>query len=104
MSKFELKIYGENDEIKKEFGTDIIRFGILEEAIKLSESIEGKNNIEQFKMIKPLIVSIFPGLDEEEIKNASYEDVFNLFKQIMQIANGMKSDSAPETLKKTEEE
>lgn len=104
MPKFELKIYGENDEIKKEFGTDIIRFGILEEAIKLSESIEGKNNIEQFKMIKPLIVSIFPGLDEEEIKNASYEDVFNLFKQIMQIANGMKSDSAPESLKKTEEE
>lgn len=102
MSKFELKIYGENDEVKKEFGTDIIRFGILEEAIKLSESIEGKNNIEQFKMIKPLIVSIFPGLDEEEIKNASYEDVFNLFKQIMQIANGMKGE-APES-KKTEEE
>lgn len=106
MFKFELKIYGKDDEVIKTYGTNIIRFGILEEAVKLSEEIKDKNQIEQFCMIKPLIASVFSDLDPGELKNASYEDVFNLFQQIMSIAKGLNSGKTEETkeAKKTEEE
>ena len=89
MAKFELPIYGENDEIKKEYKTDIVRYGILEDAIKISEETQGKNATEQLKAVTPILQRVFKGLSEEEIKDADLFDVFGVFNQIISLANGL---------------
>ena len=37
MARFELNVYGENDEIQKTYATDKARYGAFEEAIKFAE-------------------------------------------------------------------
>ena len=85
MAKFELPIYGENDEIIKKYETDIVRFGILEDAIKISEETQ-----EQLKAITPILQRVFKGLTEEQLKDADLFNVFNVFNQIISLANNLK--------------
>lgn len=87
--KFELIIYGENDEVVKTHATDVIRYGILEDALKISEEAEGKGPGEQLKVIYPIMRRVFKGLTEEELKDADIFDVFNVFNQIIKIAKGI---------------
>lgn len=89
MAKFELPIYGENDEIVKEYKTDIVKFGILEDAIKISEETKGGTAEEQLKSITPILQRVFKGLTAEELKDADLFNVFNVFKQIISLANGL---------------
>lgn len=89
MAKYELPIYGEDDEILKTYQTDIVRFGILEDAIKISEETKGKNAEEQLKSINPILQRVFKGLTEAELKDADLFDVFNVFNQIIALANGL---------------
>lgn len=86
MAKFALNIYGENDKVVKTYATDIIRYGVIEDTVSLLNEIEGKSNVEQFKLVKPLIKSIFSGLTDEEIKNADYIEVMGVFNQLVQEA------------------
>lgn len=90
MAKFELPIYGENDEIVKKYETDIVRFGILEDAIKISEETKGKGAKEQLNAITPILQRVFKGLTAEELKDADLFNVFNVFNQIISLANNLK--------------
>lgn len=90
MAKFELPVYGENDEIVKKYETDIVRFGILEDAIKISEETQGKGAEEQLKAITPILQRVFKGLTEEQLKDADLFNVFNVFNQIISLANNLK--------------
>lgn len=96
MAKFQLPIYGENDEIIKEYKTDIVRFGILEDAIKVSEETRGKDAKEQLKAINPILQRVFKGLTEQELKDADLFNVFNVFNQIISLANSLKGTSNKE--------
>lgn len=89
MAKYELPIYGEEDEIKTTYQTDIIRFGILEDALKISEETEGKGPKEQLQAIEPILQRVFKGLTSEDLKDADLFDVFNVFNQIIYLANGI---------------
>lgn len=89
MAKFELPIYGENDEVVKEYKTDIVKFGILEDAIKISEETKGGTAQEQLKAITPILQRVFKGLTEEQLKDADLFNVFNVFKQIISLAHGL---------------
>lgn len=93
MAKFELPIYGENDEIVKEYKTDIVRYGILEDAIKTAEETKSKNAQEQLKAITPILQRVFKGLTEEELKDADLFTVFSVFRQIISLANGLNGSS-----------
>ena len=73
MAKFELPIYGENDEIIKEYKTDIVRYGILEDAIKISEESKGGT--------------------AEELRDADLFTVFGVFNQIISLANGLQGNA-----------
>ena len=89
MAKFELPIYGKEDQIVNKYETDIVRYGILEDAIKISEETQGKGPIEQLKAVTPILQRVFKGLSEEEIKDADLFDVFGVFNQIISLANGL---------------
>lgn len=95
MAKFELAIYGQDDAVIKEYKTDIVRFGILEDAIKISEETKGGTVTEQLEAVTPILQRVFPGLKAEELKDADIFTVFGVFNQIISLANQL--NGAPTT-------
>ena len=93
MAKFELPIYGENDEIIKEYKTDIVRYGILEDAIKISEESKGGTAEEQLNAVTPILQRVFKGLTAEELRDADLFTVFGVFNQIISLANGLQGNA-----------
>lgn len=83
MARFELSIYGENDEVLKKYETDHVRWGVFLQAVKLQEEIKGKETAEQFAAINEFIKSIFVGLTDEELEKADGLDVVNTFNQLV---------------------
>lgn len=91
MAKFELSIYGKNDEIVKKYETDHVRWGVFLQAIKLQEQIKDKSAAEQFSAINEFIKSIFSGLTDKELEHADGMDVMNTFRQLLSSTNGIDS-------------
>ena len=90
MAKFELSIYGQNDEVLKKYETDHVRWGVFLEAIKLQEAIKDKSAIEQLAACSGIVKSIFIGMTDEELEQADGGDVINTFKQLTAAAQGKK--------------
>jgi len=86
MAKYELNIYGKNDEILKTYATDNIMWGFYLEAVKASEEMEEMTAADQFKMINGFVKRMFIGLTDEELEHASGDDVINVFSQLMKKA------------------
>lgn len=94
MAKFELNIYGENDEIVKTYETDHIRYGVLMKALELDEQNQrSKNPVEQIKASNAIVKLIFHGLTDEELMLADMQDVLNTYGQVTRMAEGIKDDS-----------
>lgn len=87
MAKYELPIYGENDEIIKTHETDLVRYGILEDALAIQENLDKFSPREQINQINSIIQRVFKGLTIEELHNADLGDVRNLFQQIISISD-----------------
>ena len=90
--RFELSIYGTNDEVIKKYETNHIRWGLLIKATKIQEEIAGKSQEEQFKAISDFIKEIFVGITDEDITNADYLDVINTFKQLINSVSNINSE------------
>ena len=60
MSAFELRVYGPEDEILKNFATDRIRWGVFLQAVGMHEEIAQKNPAEQYALIGEFIKKLFP--------------------------------------------
>lgn len=86
MARFELNIYGVDDEILKTYATDKVRYGAFEEAVKFTEESEGKKQNEvtalTYKTVKNIIKNLFPTITDDEIKLADFNDMVNLTWQI----------------------
>lgn len=89
MSKFELSIYGENDELIKKYETNHVRWGVFLQAIKLKEEIKERPIDEQINAIGSFVKSIFPGITDEEIEKADGLDVINTFNQLVSAVGGI---------------
>ena len=83
MAKYELPIYGENDEIVKEYKTNICPWGVYIEAAELSEGLQGKSTREQLSACETIMKAIFTGLTDAELRHADGGDVFNTFRPIV---------------------
>lgn len=83
MARFELTIYGENDEVLKKYETEHVRWGVLLNAVKLQEEIKSKGADEQFSAINQFVKSIFIGITDEELEKADGLDVMNTFNQLL---------------------
>lgn len=86
MAKFELNIYGENDEIIKRYETDHIRYGVLMEALEIDEKTKGKPEAEQIRAANALVKRVFHGLTDEELMLADMTDVLNTYAQVTRQA------------------
>lgn len=86
MAKFELNIYGNDDEIVKKFETDVVRWQIFLQALEFYEARGEKSPAEQIEGINSFVKKIFPALTDEELDNASVDDVFNTFNQLINAA------------------
>ena len=85
MAKYELSIYGENDEIIKTYETNICPWGVFIEAADLQETVKDKPAREQTIAIGQILKAVFVGLTDAELFRADGGDVMNTF---LQIVNG----------------
>lgn len=90
MAKFELNIYGQNDEITNVYKTDHIRWGLLLAALDLQEQIKDADESEQLVAISAFAKEIFVGLTDEDLKNADSDDVVNVFRQVGRMSARLK--------------
>nr|DAJ98140.1 MAG TPA: hypothetical protein [Caudoviricetes sp.] len=91
MAKFELPIYGENDEIIKTYETDHIRWKLFVRAaaIKDNEMENDKSESEDLEQISDLLKDVFCGLTDEDLDNADFFDIINTFNQIAKIGDSI---------------
>lgn len=82
MARFDLNIYGKDDEIIKSFSTSHLRWGLLVSAVDLQERIKDDSAEEQIKAINEFMLEVFPGMTEEDLRYADSMDVMNVFAQI----------------------
>ena len=96
MAQFELNIYGADDEIKKTYATDKVRWGVFLQALELQDGLSEKSAAEQFELINAFIKKIFPDLTDEDLEWADSDDVVNIFRQLVTKSNsiGLKSKNA----------
>lgn len=86
MAKFELNIYGDNDEIVKKYATDHLRYGVLMQALEMQEGMENATNAEQLEAANTLVKKVFNGLTDEELAFADAGDVLATFVQVTRHA------------------
>lgn len=82
MAKYELPIYGENDEIVKEYKTNVCPWAVYIEAADISETLQDKSPREKLEAVGNILKSVFVGLTDEDLRHADGGDVMNTFKQI----------------------
>lgn len=88
MAKFELNIYGEDDEIVKQYRTNICSWGVYIQAAEMSETLQEKSPFEQLSAVGEILKSVFHGLTNDELNCADASDVMNTFNQI--VSGGQK--------------
>lgn len=93
MAKYELPIYGENDEVVTMHETNICPWAVYIEAADLQEQMQGKSAKEQMQAVGNILKTVFPKLTDEELLHADGGDVMNTFMQIVTGGQGIKGGS-----------
>ena len=83
MAKYELPIYGKNDEIIKMHETNICPWAVYIEAADLQDKLKDKSPREQMKAVGDILKSVFVDLTDDELLHADGMDVMNTFMQIV---------------------
>lgn len=83
MAKYELPIYGENDEVVTMHETNICPWAVYIKAADLQEEMKDKSAREQMQAVGDLLKEVFPKLTDEELLRADGGDVMNTFTQIV---------------------
>lgn len=94
MARFELTIYGENDEIEKVYETDHVRYGVLMKALEYGDKVGKKGQKEQMEAANAIVKRVFAGLTDEELLNADMEDVLAVFTQVTRQAGKIEGSEA----------
>lgn len=94
MAKYELPIYGANDEIIKMHETNICPWAVYIEAAELEEKIKDKSAREQMQAVGNILKAVFPELTDEELLRADGADVMNTFVQIVSGGQTIKGGNA----------
>ena len=85
MAKYELPIYGDNDEVIKNYETNIVPWAVFIQAADMQEQLEKQTAREQMESVGEILKAVFHGLTDAELLCADAMDVMNTF---MQIVNG----------------
>lgn len=84
MARYELPIYGENDQIVKTHATNICPWAVYIQAAEMNDKIKDKSAVEQMNEIGNVLKLVFKGLTDDELLCADAGDVISTFKQIAQ--------------------
>lgn len=87
-AKYELPIYGANNEIVKIHETNICPWGVFVQAADLQETLKDKTAREQMNAVGDILKSVFIGLTDDELLHADGGDVMNTFAQV--VSGGQK--------------
>lgn len=90
MAKFELNIYGPNDEILNTYKTDHVRWGLLTRALEMQEEIKDADEATQFNALHDFVKEIFYDMTDEDLKNADAGDVISVVTQVTKMAAKIK--------------
>ncbi|MBQ8119181.1 MAG: hypothetical protein IJ172_00455 [Ruminococcus sp.] len=85
MARFSLNIYGKNDEIIKTYETEHVRFGVLMQALEISE--KNLDNVEKLKAAMAIVKALFNGLTDKDLSDADTGDVLALFIQVTRMSD-----------------
>lgn len=88
MAKYELPIYGTNDEIVKTYATNVCPWAVFIQAADLQETLKDKGAGEQMKAVGEILKAVFHDLTDAELLCADGMDVMNTFAQI--VSGGQK--------------
>lgn len=88
MAKYELPIYGENDEVVKMHETNICPWGVYIQAADIQEQLKDKSAREQMDAVGEILKAVFHSLTDAELMRADGMDVMNTFMQI--VSGGQK--------------
>lgn len=94
MAKFELPIYGANDEQIKMYEANICPWGVYVQAADLQDKLKDQSAKDQMKAIGDVLKIVFIGLTDDELLHADGGDVMNTFKQIVSGGRGIASGSS----------
>lgn len=83
MAKYELPIYGENDEIVTTHATNIVPWAVFIQAADLQEKLKNKSAVEQMQAVGEILKAVFHNLTDAELLCADGNDVMNTFMQIV---------------------
>ena len=88
MAKYELPIYGNNDEVVRMHETNICPWAVYIQAADMQEQLKDKNAREQMEAVGDILKAVFPALTDDELMHADGMDVMNTFQQI--VSGGQK--------------
>ena len=88
MAKYELPIYGENDEVVKMHEANICPWAVFIQAADMQERLGEKSAREQMEAVGEILKAVFPALTDKELLRADGADVMNTFIQI--VSGGQK--------------
>ena len=88
MAKYELPIYGENDEVIKMHEANICPWAVYIQAADMQEQLKNQSAREQMDAVGNILKAVFPALTNDELLRADAADVMNTFAQI--VSGGQK--------------
>lgn len=94
MAKYELPIYGENDEVTKHYKTNVCPWAVFIQAADMQEDLLEKSAKEQLEAVGTILKAVFHGLTNDELACADVGDVMNTFQQIVQGSQQIKGGNS----------
>ena len=94
MAKYELPIYGENDEVVKMHETNICPWAVYIQAADMQERLQGKGAREQMDAVADILKAVFHTLTDAELLRADGADVMNTFQQIVSGGDKIKGGNS----------
>lgn len=90
----QLNIYKDcsSDKPSKTYECRRLLFGITQQAIELVEKMQGKSQVEQFKIIGEFVKLIFPDITDEDITCMDIAEMKNFVHEVFATAkNGLQN-------------
>lgn len=88
MAKYELPIYGVDDEILKTYTSNHVSWAVYIKAAEMETSMKDKSALEQMNACGDILKEVFKGLTDEDLMKADADDVMNTFVQV--VTSGQK--------------
>lgn len=85
--KFELNIYGADDEILRTYGTNRCPWGLFIKAAEMQDKMKEMTITDQINAVGDIVKSLFVDLTDEDLAKADINDIMSVFTQLTNMGN-----------------